>query len=214
MASSPPPPPPPPPLTPCVAVRAQYGSHTDWVEKVKERMAKECGSSDLSTRASDLGGVQMEGMNENKRAFQIYEGKQDVTIAMKNGLADRCVKIHKDGKLDAIDSDAKDIKVDTFPVFADAKKLGEYGCGLAVQIYFNFHVDGMVRAPTSPSPSPPPSSSPRVSSVRPHAHRALLAAAETFLAALRHLDLHDGGERQPERSAQHVPRARLRVPAE
>jgi ADP-ribose pyrophosphatase len=122
---------------------SMYGSHTDWVEKVKERMAKESGSSDLSTRASGLGGVQMEGMNENKRAFQIYEGKQDVTIALKNGLADRCVKIHKDGKLDAIDSDAKDIKVDTFPVLGSAKKLGEYGCGLAVQIYFNFHVDGM-----------------------------------------------------------------------
>ena len=120
----------------------------------------------LKTLSSGVGrlevtSIQMEGMHENKRAFKIYPaGVKKVTIAVENGLADRCVNIHEDGKLDAIDSDANPIKVDTFPVCGDSESLADYGCGLAVQIYFDFHKDFIVRAPPSPSASPSPSHPP------------------------------------------------------
>ena len=121
-----------------------------WVDKIKKTMTN---CDDAESRVSH---IQMEGLAEHVSAFVTYKSK-DVAIAQKLCLARRCVTIPKEnGTLDAINAKGEAIKVDTFP-FGPAgkiKDLGQYSCGLAVQLYFHFHVDAGVSPPKPQKPAP------------------------------------------------------------
>lgn len=94
---------------------------------------------------TDAHGIQMEGMEEHESAFATHRGATDVSIAKKYSMAQRCVAIRKDGKLDAINSKGEAIKVDLYPFrTGKIKDLDTYNCGLAVQLYFYFHIDAFI----------------------------------------------------------------------
>ena len=120
-----------------------YGNHTALVERAVELWkAQQERLSPTLKRQSTATHIQIEGMDgQYSRAFNKYGDKVDVTIAQKNSLADRCVNVRPEGKHEAIDSKGKKIRVDTFSVRMNYKDLPKFGCGLAVQLYFNFHVD-------------------------------------------------------------------------
>ena len=105
-----------------------------WVEGIKRTLTQD--------EDNVAHGIQMEGMQEHESAFATHRGATDVEIAKKYSMAQRCVAIGKDGKLDAIKSNGEAIKVDTYP-FRTGKinELDTYHCGLAVQLYFYFHID-------------------------------------------------------------------------
>lgn len=111
-----------------------YGSHMAWVECIKRPMVQD--------EDNVAHGIQMEGMEEHESAFATHKGATDVELAKKYSMAQRCVALGKDGKLDAINSKGEAIKVDTYPFrTGEIKDLDKYHCGLAVQLYFYFHVD-------------------------------------------------------------------------
>ena len=120
-----------------------YGNHTALVERAVELWkAQQERLSPTLKRQATATHIQIEGMDgQYSRAFNKYGDKVDVTIAQKNSLADRCVNVRPEGKHEAIDSKGKKIRVDTFSVRMNYKDLPKFGCGLAVQLYFNFHVD-------------------------------------------------------------------------
>jgi ABC-type sulfate transport system substrate-binding protein len=79
--------------------------------------------------------IQMVGMEQHARAFITYHySDKDVMIAKQHSLGDRCVKVHGDGKREALDHEGQTIRVDTFRFCSASNLLGEYRCGLAVQI--------------------------------------------------------------------------------
>jgi len=109
-----------------------------WVEGIKRAMAQDDDGSAVK-------GIQMEGMDEHESAFATHRGANDVALAQKYSMAQRCVAVSKDGKLDAINSKGEAIKVDTYPFpTGKIKDLDTYHCGLAVQLYFYFHLDAGV----------------------------------------------------------------------
>ena len=122
---------------------AMYGNQTALVERALELwQARQAKLSPTLKRQATATHIQIEGMDgQHSRAFNSYGGKVDVTIAQENSLADRCVNVRPEGKHEAIDSKGKKIRVDTFSVRMGYKDLPKFGCGLAVQLYFNFHVD-------------------------------------------------------------------------
>ena len=105
-----------------------------WVERIKRPMTQD--------EDNVAHGIQMEGMEEHESAFATHKGATDVELAKKYSMAQRCVALGKDGKLDAINSKGEAIKVDTYPFrTGEIKDLDTYHCGLAVQLYFYFHID-------------------------------------------------------------------------
>ena len=111
------------------------------------------------TRIASVSQIEMEGMEQHARAFTTYSGK-DVRIAQQCALSDRCIKMSTEGKCEeAIDSKGQVIWVDTFRTCMRSKHLRDHGCGLAIELYFNFHVNVGVRMrPLQPPASLRPAS--------------------------------------------------------
>ena len=112
-----------------------YGRHSEWVEKAIAANAK---VAKAGGRSGDSH-IQMEGMERHTRAFKAYSG-MDVRIAQKCALSDQCVKVSSEGKREAIDDKGELVRVDSFRTCMASKHLLDHGCGLAIELYFNFHV--------------------------------------------------------------------------